>query len=149
MGRYFGREPHYSQQEADAQAQAAIDAAVKKGRPPADEWKGLSSRMGDINRELATRPPVEIPPPPPPRRAETDRGEPGAARRPRVVSQILAPRPPPAPGPEPIVAPSAAPTPAKRTPRASAAAAATRPPPATRPARASAPAAAPTGRATK
>ncbi|MDQ3642726.1 MAG: hypothetical protein M3450_14970, partial [Actinomycetota bacterium] len=96
MGRYFGREPRYSQAEAEAQAKAALDAALQKGRPPDEEWKGLASRMGDINVELAARPPVDVPPPPPPRRAEAEAGNAG---RPRVVSQIL--RPPAARAPEP------------------------------------------------
>ena len=97
MGRYFGREPRYSREEAEAQAKAAIDAAMQKGRPPEEEWKGLASRMGDINRELATRPPVDIPPPPPRRRAEPS--------GPRVVSQILRPQPAPEPEPEPAAPP--------------------------------------------
>lgn len=139
MGKYFGREPRYSQEEAEAQARQAIDAAVSKGRPPAEDWKGLAGRMGDINRELATRPPVEIPPPPP-RRA------PGEARRPRVVSDILRPRPEPEPEPGPTpppakrapvkrVAKAAAPEPAKRAPRkaAPAPAKAKRPAPKKRP----------------
>jgi len=99
VGRYFGREPHYSQQEAEAQAKAAIDAAVNMGRPPDEQWKALGSRMGDINRELAARPPVDVLPPPPSRQAETERGSVGNAGRPRVVHQIL--RPPPAVAPEP------------------------------------------------
>ena len=53
VGKYFGRQPRYSQQEAEAQAKQAIDALVSRGRPPAEEWKGLANRMGDINRELA------------------------------------------------------------------------------------------------
>lgn len=101
MGKYFGREPRYSRQEAEAQAKQAIDALVSKGRPPAEEWKGLDSRMGEINRELAERPRVDLPPPPP--RPASTAGGPGGRRR--DVSQILRPRPVPAPDPEPQPAP--------------------------------------------
>lgn len=93
VGKYFGREPRYSREEAEAQARAAIDAAVARGRPPADEWKGLASRIPDLDRELVTRPRVDIPAPPP-RRAERE------VRPPRVVSDILRPRP--ALSPEPV-----------------------------------------------
>ena len=97
LGKYFGRQPRYSQEEAEAQARQAIDAAVSKGRPPADEWRGLEGRMGEINQELATRPRVDLPPPPP------RQGE----RRPvRQVLRLqpeaepeLAPEPEPAPAP--------------------------------------------------
>jgi hypothetical protein len=62
VGKYFGREPRYSKEEAEAQAKAAIEAAVSRGRPPESEWAGLSSRMSDIDRALAARPPaVEMP----------------------------------------------------------------------------------------
>lgn len=147
MGRYFGREPRYSREEAEAQAKQAIEAAMNKGRPPDNEWKGLASRMGDLNRELATRPPVDIPPPPS-RRAE--QGEAPAPRRP--VNEILRPRPAPAPAPEPEAA-AAAPAPAKRTTRKTAPATASPPAPAPasakRTARAAAPPAAPAKRTTK
>ncbi len=89
MGRYFGHQPRYSREEAEAQAKQAIDAAVSKGRPPDEDWKPLASRMADINRELATRPPVEIPPPPAPRREP----ETGSTARRRPVNEILRPRP--------------------------------------------------------
>ncbi len=125
MGRYFGREPHYSQQEAEAQAKAAIDAAVNMGRPPDEQWKALGSRMGDINRELAARPPVDVLPPPPSRQAETERGDVRNAGRPRVVHQIL--RPPPAVAPEPT-APRRPVGPALVAPAAPSAAQATRTP---------------------
>ncbi|MGH9266399.1 MAG: hypothetical protein ACRD1D_17075 [Acidimicrobiales bacterium] len=138
MGRYFGREPRYSREEAEAQARQAIEAATKKGRPPAEEWKGLASRMGDINRELAARPPVDIPPPP---------AGPGQARPRRPVNEILRPRPAPAPAPEPEAA-SPAPAPAKRTTPKAAPAAASPPAPAKRTTRAAAPAATPAKRTT-
>ena len=134
MGKYFGKQPIYSEAEAQAQAKQAIDAAVSRGRPSEEEFRALGSRMGDINQALAARPPMEIPSPPPPRRATA----PGAP--PRAVNQILRPRPP-APEPEPP-----APAPARRVPRPAAAAA---PAPAKRVARAAAPAPAPVKRATR
>lgn len=105
MGKYFGREPRYSREEAEAQARSAIDAAVARGRPPADEWKGLASRMPDLDQALAARPRIDIPPPP----ARAERGP----RPPRVMSDILRPRPAPAPAPEPVE-PQAAPAKAVR-----------------------------------
>lgn len=105
MGKYFGREPRYSQQEAEAQAKQAIDAAVSRGRPPADEWRGLEGRMGEINQELATRPRIDLPPPP-------------ARPAPRPARQILAPRPQPETEPAPPAArkrvPVAKPAPVKK-----------------------------------
>lgn len=105
MGKYFGREPRYSREEAEAQARSAIDAAVARGRPPADEWKGLASRMPDLDQALAARPRIDIPPPP----ARAERGP----RPPRVMSDILRPRPASAPAPEPVE-PQAAPAKAVR-----------------------------------
>ena len=99
MGKYFGREPRYSQEEAEAQAKQAIDAAVSRGRPPAEDWAALQGRMGEINQELATRPRMDLPPPPP-RRPE---------RRP--VGGILRP---PEPEPEPTPEPTPAPAPVAR-----------------------------------
>jgi hypothetical protein len=66
VGKYFGKQPRYSEQEAQAQAQQAIDAAVAKGRPPASDFNAVAGRMGD----LPPRPPVDLIPPPPPRRAD-------------------------------------------------------------------------------
>lgn len=124
MGRYFGRQPRYSQEEAEAQAKAALDAAVKKGRPPEEEWKALGSRMGDINRELAARPPVDLPGPPP-RPVAPEEGNTRDTGRPRAVNQILRP---PAPAPEP--APPRRPRrPAEPTPPRAARAPKTAPPP--------------------
>ncbi|MGI8810414.1 MAG: hypothetical protein ACR2KK_21695 [Acidimicrobiales bacterium] len=133
MGKYFGKEPHYSQEEAEAQAREAIEAATKRGRPPAEDWRALGSRMGDINRDLVARPSVEIPPPPPRRNAD----------RPRDVSQILRPRPAPAPEP----AEPQPPAPAKRATKAPSPARA--PAPAKRATKASAPVPSPAKRATK
>ncbi len=107
MGKYFGKQPRYSQQEAEAQAKQAIAAAVNSGRPPEEEFGPVAGRMGDVGR----RPVVEIPPPPP-RRTKP------VSERPRVVSDILRPPPRPPP-PAPAPAPKAAP--AKRATRAAAA----------------------------
>ena len=128
VGRYFGRQPRYSQQEAEAQAKQAIDAAVSKGRPPEEDWKPLASRMPDINRELATRPPVDIPPPPARRRGEGE-ADPGSARPRRPINQILRPPAPPEPPARaaPAPKPAAAEAPAKRATRATKPAAPKRP----------------------
>jgi hypothetical protein len=104
LGKYFGREPRYSKEEAEAQAKQAIDAAVSRGRPPAEDWAALQGRMSEINQELATRPRIDLPPPPPRR----------AGRQP--LGQVLRP---PEPEPEPEAAPAPAPIarrPAAKTP---------------------------------
>jgi hypothetical protein len=103
LGKYFGREPRYSQKEAEAQAQQAIDAAVSRGRPPDTEFSALAGRMAEVNQELATRPRIDLPPPPP-RRAE---------RRPE--RPILRPQPQLEPEPMPQAEPAPAPV-AKRAP---------------------------------
>ena len=132
MGRYFGREPRYSQQEAEAQAKQAIEAAVSKGRPPEEDWKALGSRMADVNRELATRPAVEIPPPPVRRRADPATGSAEGAPPRRPMNQILRPPAPPTADPAPAdrATPpaSSAPSPTKRA-RRSPASGAPEPPP--------------------
>lgn len=136
MGRYFGREPRYTREEAEAQARQAIEAAVSRGRPPDEEWKPLAARTGEINRELATRPSVEVIVQRSARRAEAD-----GAGAPRVVRQILKPA---APEPEaaPVSEPAASPRPRPAAKAAAAPAASRRPRPAAKaaPAPASAPA---------
>ena len=112
MGKYFGKEPRYSQQEAEAQAKQAIEAAMSKGRPPDDDWKPLAPRLAEINQELAMRPRPDVDFGPPP-------GRPREADRPpvrRPVNQILRPRP--APVEEEVAPPASAPK--KRAPRAAA-----------------------------
>ena len=59
MGRYFGREPRYSRQELERQAQEAIDARVAMGRPPAEDFAPLEARLAEIDRAVAVRAPVE------------------------------------------------------------------------------------------
>ena len=56
MGKYFGREPRYSREELERQAQEAIDARVSLGRPPAEDWAPLEARMAEIDLALAARP---------------------------------------------------------------------------------------------
>ena len=68
MGRYFGREPRYSPEELQRQAQEAIDARVSMGRPPDEEFLPLEARLAEADREAAARPPVE--PLPEPQRLE-------------------------------------------------------------------------------
>ena len=66
MGKYFGREPRYSREEIERQAQEAIDARVSLGRPPAEDWQPLEARMAEIDRVMAARPPVPAMPEPQP-----------------------------------------------------------------------------------
>ena len=68
MGKYFGREPRYSREEIERQAQEAIDARVSLGRPPAEDWAPLQARLAEIDQAMAARPPV--PAMPEPRRLE-------------------------------------------------------------------------------
>lgn len=56
MGKYFGREPRYSREEIERQAQEAIDARVSLGRPPAEDWAPLNARLAEIDQALAARP---------------------------------------------------------------------------------------------
>lgn len=55
MGKYFGREPRYSREEIERQAQEAIDARVSMGRPPAEDWTPLNARLAELDRVLAER----------------------------------------------------------------------------------------------
>lgn len=56
MGKYFGREPRYSREEIERQAQEAIDARVSLGRPPAEDWTPLEARLAELDRAMAARP---------------------------------------------------------------------------------------------
>ena len=58
MGKYFGREPRYSREEIERQAQEAIDARVSLGRPPAEDWAPLEARLAEIDQAIAARPPM-------------------------------------------------------------------------------------------
>lgn len=55
MGKYFGREPRYSREELERQAQETIDALVSQGRPPAEDWAPLEARLAEIDRLAAAR----------------------------------------------------------------------------------------------
>ena len=68
MGKYFGREPRYSREEIERQAQEAIDARVSLGRPPAADWAPLEARLSEIDQVMAARPPVPPLPAPQPMR---------------------------------------------------------------------------------
>jgi hypothetical protein len=56
MGKYFGREPRYTREEIERQAQEAIDARVSLGRPPAEDWAPLQARLAEIDQAMAARP---------------------------------------------------------------------------------------------
>ncbi|HEV2759760.1 MAG TPA: hypothetical protein VGV86_09360 [Acidimicrobiales bacterium] len=66
MGKYFGREPRYSREEIERQAQEAIDVRVGMGRPPAEDWAPLEARLSEIAQVMAARPPVPPLPEPQP-----------------------------------------------------------------------------------
>jgi hypothetical protein len=55
MGKYFGREPRYSREEIERQAQEAIDARVSMGRPPAEDWLPLDARLAELDAVMAAR----------------------------------------------------------------------------------------------
>ena len=57
MGKYFGREPRYSREEIERQAEEAIDAQVSLGRPPPEDWRPLEARLSEIDQVMASRPP--------------------------------------------------------------------------------------------
>ncbi len=59
MGRYFGREPRYSREELERQAQEAIDARVSLGRPPDEDFRPLEARLEALDEAILSRPPVE------------------------------------------------------------------------------------------
>lgn len=61
MGRYFGREPRYSREELERQAQEAIDARVRLGRPPDEDFRPLEARLEALDEAIVSRPPVEPP----------------------------------------------------------------------------------------
>ena len=84
MGKYFGREPRYSREEIERQAQQAIDLRVGMGRPPAEEWRPLEARLAEIDQVMAARPPVPPLPEPQPmqiREVRMPRVEEGAPAR--------------------------------------------------------------------
>ena len=65
MGKYFGREPRYSREELERQAQEAIDARVSLGRPPAEDWAPLEARLAELDQiEAARKLPTMVEPEP-------------------------------------------------------------------------------------
>ena len=58
MRRYFAREPRYSREELERQAQEAIDARIGLGRPPAEDFLAVERRLAEMDRELAAPPHV-------------------------------------------------------------------------------------------
>ncbi len=95
MGKYFGREPRYSREEIERQAQEAIDARVNLGRPPAEDWRPLEARLAEIDRVMAARPPAPPIPEPQPMqllrvRVPAAAVAPAAATRPRASRPVAA-----------------------------------------------------------
>ena len=88
MGKYFGREPRYSREELERQAQETIDALVSQGRPPAEDWAPLLARLAEIDRLAAARAQPVMP------EAEPLRIH--AVRLPRAPGETPAPAAPPA-----------------------------------------------------
>ena len=82
MGRYFGREPRYSREELERQAQEAIEARVSLGRPPDEDFLPLEVRLDELDVAIVARPPVEPVPEPQPARAQAAQS-PAATRRAR------------------------------------------------------------------
>lgn len=105
MGRYFGREPRYTREEIERQAQQEVEARINLGRPPAEDFAPIEARLARMDRELAARAAAEtVPPPPPMRKTE----------RPLSVATV---RLPADAGPPPAAAPrQAAPKTARRAP---------------------------------
>jgi hypothetical protein len=68
VGRYFGREPRYTRQELELQAQQALEARINLGRPPAEDFAPIEARLAQMDREMAARAAAEAVPPPPPLR---------------------------------------------------------------------------------
>lgn len=68
MGRYFGREPRYTRQEIEQQAQQEFEARISLGRPPAEEFAPIEARLAELDRAMAARAAAEAVPPPPPMR---------------------------------------------------------------------------------
>jgi len=87
MRKYFGREPRYSREEIERQAQEAIDARVGMGRPPAEEWQPLQARLDDIDHAIVAR---GLPEPQPLPRPEILTPAPAAGRRRPVAATPMA-----------------------------------------------------------
>ena len=88
MGKYFGREPRYSREEIERQAQETLDAVVSLGRPPAEEWAPLQARMEEMDHATVARGLTEQPAQPVPE-VRLPPARPRTWRRP-VAAQPLA-----------------------------------------------------------
>ena len=52
MRRFLGREPRYSREEIQQQAQAAIEARVNQGRPADEEFVPLQRRLDELDSAI-------------------------------------------------------------------------------------------------
>jgi hypothetical protein len=100
VGRYFGREPRYTRQEIELQAQEALEARINFGRPPEEDFAPIEARLAQLDRELAAQAASEAVPPPPPPPLPED-------QRPLSVTEVRLPA---------GAAPAPAPTPPGRAP---------------------------------
>lgn len=85
MGKYFGREPRYSRDEIERQAQEAINARLGLGRPPAEDWAPLEARLAEADQANAARPPIPAMP-------EHEPIQIHAVRMPKAPAPAVAPR---------------------------------------------------------
>ena len=92
MGKYFGREPRFTLEEIERQAQEAIDARVSLGRPPAEEWAPLVARLAEIDQALAARPPAPSIPEPQPMELHRVKVSPARAAAPAAPAAPPQPR---------------------------------------------------------
>ena len=54
MRRFFDREPRYSREELERQAQDAIDAQVGRGRPPESDFEPLRDRLDELDEAIVS-----------------------------------------------------------------------------------------------
>lgn len=78
MRRYFGREPRYTREEIEQQAQEAIDARISLGRPPAEDFLPIERRLAEMDRAQVGRP----------------QAKPVARPQPLQIREVRAPTPP-------------------------------------------------------
>jgi len=71
MGRYFGREPRFTREEIEREAQEAIDARVSLGRPPVEDWEPHEARMEELDFAVVAR---RLPEPPSQNQSQTPTG---------------------------------------------------------------------------
>lgn len=95
MGRYFGREPRFTREEIEFQAQQELEARVNMGRPPAEDFAPIEARLAQLDRELAARAPVVPVPAPPARRRQSAEHAPLSVTEVRLPAAAKAARPKP------------------------------------------------------